>query len=300
MAYSYSLVIIKTISDTRSSFVTNQGKMDGINPGVRGTFILDNFSFIAEAVSVNRNYSQWKPINPQVRIPFEKEQLVTYNRAEESVYGMRLTNQTTAPNRPETVNTFNEYFTDRRLGESRDPDCIALRLTFFQGLTSSTTSVDDINPDRQGASFYASYEYALAHFLSAGLGARLEQESIAASEGANFVSQKFILQGEINLYMPVMANLGHTQIYMGVFLGFGQARLTLDEYQQNGAVNYVFGARAGANLPINPELDLILEGGIETMNIEQAITDTSFAEDELIQTTDQTNTFLSIGIRKYL
>ncbi len=81
--FAYEEVIIQAVSDSQKTFVTRNGKKQGIIGGHQATFITDNVAVVAKAQTVTREYTVWKLETPHASVPFIKGQIVTYQDAKE-------------------------------------------------------------------------------------------------------------------------------------------------------------------------------------------------------------------------
>jgi hypothetical protein len=83
---AYELVVIQAVSSTKRTFITRNGKRQGIIKGVTATFTSDNVSILARAVNVIGTHTQWEIINTEAHLPFEKGAIVTYSRSTEFLW----------------------------------------------------------------------------------------------------------------------------------------------------------------------------------------------------------------------
>ncbi len=277
-SFAYKLVIIKTISQSQQSFITNLGKSDGISEGAEATFTTNNTSFVAIANTVTRSYSQWTLANKQAIVPFSRDQVVTYNRTTEHVWTLM----------PQHIV---DEFEKKNLAAKAHS--IYFRTSLVQGLSQSTSSVDNTGGERGGLQLDLIYEFPLNQTLAIGGGLRYEQESIAGGT-ATFISTKIMIIGEMVFYLPEIKSFYNSQIYAGGSIGYGNSTTSLESYSQSGTVRLIPGAKIGITFPFNGEYDLMVESGFEAINVEEITPDGD------IQTTDQTNAKFSIALRKFL
>jgi hypothetical protein len=83
---SYELVTILGISDTEKTFFVRLGDKQSVSKGMEATFTSDNTSVIARALSVGQYYSTWKVLEPDGLVPFQRDQVVTFNYAVEKIW----------------------------------------------------------------------------------------------------------------------------------------------------------------------------------------------------------------------
>jgi hypothetical protein len=161
-AFSYELVVIQTVSQEQNSFITRQGKKDGIFEYKQSTFTNNNVSIICEAEEVTQHFTKWKVKNDNAKIPFRKGEVVTHYDAKEYLWALN----------PEEVKQ--KYVKT----EIWSPvSYVHVNIALIQGLSESFSSVNSANTQRGGLQLEIAYEKELSRYLSWLWGLRYSRES---------------------------------------------------------------------------------------------------------------------------
>lgn len=135
---AYELSIIYSVSNTGRSFVTRTGKKDGIFVGKKSTFTANDISLIARAVSVTREFTQWRIENSKTAIPFSKGQVVTMYDTTEYLWAL-------SPEEVKSKYIKSKLFTPR--------SSLSAHMGLFTGLSSSVSGTEPTSDQRGGLVF---------------------------------------------------------------------------------------------------------------------------------------------------
>ncbi len=80
------LVIIQSVSKDGKSFVINHGSSDNLTVGVEALFTNKGSSYAARVVKVSKYHSAWKILEDRARVPFQKDEFVTYTQSIENIW----------------------------------------------------------------------------------------------------------------------------------------------------------------------------------------------------------------------
>lgn len=276
--YAYQLTLVKAVSETQKSFITNMGKKDGISLGTEATFTTKDISFVAIAKKVTREYTQWQLTNPNATMPFKKDEVITFNWATEHVWAL-------------VPDSITQKMKKKKIMEY--PRALLFRTSYLYGLGQSTSGVSSTGGERGGMQVDILYEYYLNNTLSLGGGIRYEQD--ATVSGLSTVSTtKYMFLGEFTFYFPEIVKFYNSQIYIGGTVGYGATNSSWEGYSQNGNVRLLPGLRLGIDLPLASNFSFNIEGGTESQSIVEILPDGSN------QTTDQTSAKFTIALKMFL
>ncbi len=277
LARAYELVVIQGISETRRSFITRNGKRQGIIVGMTGTFTSENISILAKAVNVSGQYAQWEIINPQAIIPFQKGSMVTWYPAQEYLWALS----------PESER---KKYIKSQLVIPRQS--FIFRGSVTRGLSESVSDVQASNPQRGGYLGEIYYERPLTPSISFDVGIRYEQEVVNYT-GVSLVTKRNLAIVDLLYYFDEMDLLGKGKIFIGAGVGYGYSNTETIGLSQSGPVGLLPVAKIGLSLPFNPNWDFLLDSAFESLQTREE------QEGGKVQTTTQTNLKVGFGLRRY-
>ncbi|MBC8555414.1 MAG: hypothetical protein H8D23_37850, partial [Candidatus Brocadiales bacterium] len=79
------LVLVQSVSKTRSMFTIRRGRENGVSYGQMSLFSSKDSAIVAKAVEVSRQFSLWRPIEKGANVPFSKGNYVIFNHALETI-----------------------------------------------------------------------------------------------------------------------------------------------------------------------------------------------------------------------
>lgn len=277
-AWAYKLTIIQGVSRTGQTFITRMGKKDGIVVGKKATFNTDNVSFIAKAISVSREFTQWEIENQFTDVPFKRGDIITYYDTTEHLWAL-------APEEVMSKYIKTEKFLNRK--------GIGFHSFLTQSYNEAVSGVTDTKVFRGGFQAELMYEQEINKQYAFALGGRFTKENIVASD-ANLISDRVIAMGELRYYFDQMPNFYYARGHLSIGLGYGQSQTTTTAVVSSGSARVLPQLKAGLNFPINLRTELVLEGGIEAINIVEEY------EDKTEQVSNINHAKVGIGIKRYL
>lgn len=277
-AHAFELIMVQAISESRKTFITRNGKRQGIQPGMTGTFTADDVSILAKAINVTGGFTQWQIVNIDAILPFEKGAIVTYYPATEYIWALA----------PESER--------RKYIKSEVP--MAKRSLVFKGAITRglSESVSDApaNSSRRGgymAEVY--YEKDLYYGLAFDVGLRYEREVINY-DGASLQTKRSMAIVDLLYYFDGLRYyISGGRFYLGAGIGYGLSNTSTVGLSQSGPVSMLPTVRAGISLPFNDEWEFVTDAAFESLNTREE------QESGRIQTTTQTNFKMGFGLRKF-
>ncbi len=278
IARAYELVVIQGISETKKSFITRNGKRQGVLAGMTGTFTSENISILAKAVNVTGQYAQWEIINRDAIVPFQKGAMVTWYPAQEYLWALSPESERKKYIKSQLVITRSSFI---------------FKGAITRGLSESVSDVQASNPTRGGYMGEIYYERPLTPNISFDLGLRYEQEVINYT-GVSLTTKRNIAIADVIYYFDGLKDLlGGGKIYIAAGLGYGYSSTETVGLSQSGPVGLLPAAKIGLSLPFSTDWDFLLDSAFESLQTREE------QEDGRVQTTTQTNLKMGIGLRRY-
>jgi hypothetical protein len=276
-AQAFELIMIQSVSSSKKTFVTRNGKRQGIIRGMTGTFTAEDISVLAKAVNVTGNFAQWELINQGAILPFEKGKIVTYYAATEYLWALA----------PES---------ERRKYIKSEVPRIKRSWVFKGALTSGLSeSVSDApatTSRRGGFLGEVYYERDIFGPLAFDLGYRYERESINYP-GASLITKRSMLIGDIIYYFDFYREYLKAKFFIAGGIGYGLSNTSTVGLTQSGPVGMLPVVKLGFTLPFNETWEFISDGAFESLQTSEE------QEDGRKQTTTQTNFKFGFGLRRY-
>lgn len=277
-AHAYELVMIQGISDTKKTFVTRNGKRQGVIIGMTGTFTAENISILAKAVSVSGTHTQWEIINSEAIVPFEKGAIVTYYPATEYIWALS----------PEAER---KKYIKTLIPTARRSWVFKGALT--RGLSESVSEAPATVTNRGGYLSEVYFEQGFYENLAFDLGLRYERE-VVNYEGASFVTKRALLVGDILYYFDAFREIMRGgRVYIGGGLGYGISNTQAVGISQSGQVGMLPTVKLGLSLPFNDTWEFLLDNAFESLQTSEE------QEGGRKQTTTQTNYKIGFGLRRF-
>lgn len=275
--FAFELVIIQGISNTGQTFVTRNGKKDGVAVGMEATFTSNDVSIIAKAISVTREFTQWEINNNYTEVPFRKGEIVTYYDTKEYLWALT----------PEIVK---QKYVKAELYSPRIS--LGFHTSFLRGVSESTSGSDSSTSQRGGIIFEGMVEKEFSrHYALAG-GIRYSQEVINV-DAASLVSTRFLSIIEGRYYFNKIQKFYNARVMLGIGFGIGQANLDTAGQSSSGQAVILPITKGALVLPVNKTADLMFEFAFESLR-----TDLEF-EDGSNQNSDNNNVRFGIGYKRY-
>lgn len=278
--HAFELIMIQAVSETRKTFITRNGKRQGLQPGMTGTFTAEDVSILAKALHVSGNFTQWQVVNSEAQIPFGKGTIVTYYPATEYIWALS----------PESER--------KKYIKTQIP--VARRSWVFKGALTRglSESVSDApaNTSKRGGfagEIYFEKDIPGGGGLAFDVGVRYEREVINYS-GASLVTKRSLLIGDVLYYFDSFRDfLSGGKFYLGAGLGYGMSNTSTVGLEQSGPVSLLPTVKAGVTLPFNETWEFLTDAAFESLNTREE------QEDGRIQTTTQTNFKVGFGLRRF-
>lgn len=251
------MVIVKTVSSDKKTFVIRRGKKDGIGVGQESLFSTMKVSLAARAVEVNREFSLWKILEENFSVPFEKEQIVNYISSVESVE-VQI---------PEVRKRKAEFFFEPkrfwylRSGVSR---------TINQNLSNADKGTDKV---RQGMQFDALLSYNWTPGWEIGIGGRFDiEEEIIEQGNLSLPSNRYFIMAEMIYHLDYFSGK-KSNFYLSGALGIGRSQTQVDTKISSGTSYISPAVRLGWQKRIYNRWWLVAEGLIESVSSEETFSD---------------------------
>lgn len=278
------LMVVQTVSKNRHSFVVSKGIKDGVLKGQEIIFANDSVSILCKAQEVNRNYSLWVPVDPNVNIPFNKEDFVSYNS---HAYGNVALDIVGDVNNITPIENFNETYKKFRKSNN-----LSAKASLNRGLSQSSSDVSaDNNSSRSGYSFSGEYNYRFMPEFEMSAGVRLDNEVYRLNSVQLDIPTNRVMATIAATYHLTSFTNDKNNFYLSVAAGIGKSTTTVNEVESSGRVTLLPEARIGHIMPFSKSVAMIFEGSIESLSATEKIAD------ETEQVTNMLNVKFTIGLR---
>lgn len=277
-SWAYQLTIVQSVSRTGQTFVIRQGKQDSVVVGKKATFNTDNVSFIAKAISVSREFSQWEVENQFTDIPFKRGDIITYYDTNEYLWAL-------APKETMAKYIKTEKYLDRK--------SLAFHSFLTQSYSEATSGVVDTDTFRGGFQVEVMYEQEFNKNYSIALGGRFTKDSIVAAD-ATLINDQVIAMTELRYFFEQMPNFYYARPHLSLGMGYGQSQTVTTGVVSSGSAKIFPQLKAGLNFPINLRTDLTIEIGIESITTEEEY------EDGTDQVSNINQGKIGIGFKRFL
>lgn len=277
-AQAFELIMIQGVSSSKRTFVTRNGKRQGLIVGLTGTFTADDVSVLAKVVSVTGNFAQWELVNPDASIPFEKGTIVTYYHATEYIWAL-------APE-SERRKYIKSLIPDRR-------QSWIFKAAISRGISESVSEAPASQTNRGGVLGELYYEHDLPYNFAVDIGVRYERE-IINYKGASYTTNRSLLMGDVLYYFDTLRDYIPGKLFIGAGMGYGVSSTKTTGLIQSGVVGILPTAKIGITLPFNQTWEFVMDAGYESIQTKEE------QQGGREQTTTQTNFKSGVGLRRYL
>lgn len=277
-AFGYELITIQAVSDTRKTFITRNGKRQGVTRGMTGTFTAQDVSILARAMNVTGQFTQWEIINREAILPFEKGAIVTWYRATEYLWALS----------PEQA----------RQKYIKSNTALPRKSWVFKGaltraVSESVSGVPASETRRGGYLGEVYYEKPLTRSLAFDVGFRHESEVINYT-GVSFTTRRSMAIGNLIYYLDSFRDLlNDGRFFLGAGFGYGLSNTSSSEITQSGPVGMLPTIKAGVTMPFNDDWEFIGDIAFESLQTNEE------QENGVDQTTTQTNIKAGFGLRRF-
>ncbi|MFA7613132.1 MAG: hypothetical protein WCY48_02775 [Candidatus Caldatribacteriota bacterium] len=276
-SFAYELVIIQAVSNTGKTFITRNGKRQGVQPGHTATFTAENVSILARAKTVTGNFTHWELVNPALNMPFTKGEIVTLYPAKEYLWALA----------PEKVR---EQYIRTQIPPQRKS--FVFKGTFGRGISESVSDAPANAATRGmiGAEMY--YEKDLGRHFAFDIGLRFDREAINY-ETSSFITNRSMLVADLLYYFRMLEEYIPGKFYVALGVGVGYSSTEVETLKQSGSVAMLPGFKLGISYPFNYDWEFLIDAGVESLQTNEK------QESGDSQTTTQTNFKSTIGLRRF-
>lgn len=277
-AQAFELIMIQAVSETKRTFITRNGKRQGLQPGMTATFTAENVSILAKAINVKSNFAQWQIINTDAIVPFEKGTIVTYYPATEYIWALA----------PEAERK--KYIKTERAQMRKS---FVFKGALSRGLSESVSDAPANTSRRGGYMGEVYFEKDFYENLAFDVGLRYEREVINY-EGASLVTRRSLAIADVIYYFSSFRDyIAGGRFYLAAGLGYGLSNTETVGLSQSGPVSLLPTVKIGASLPFNDTWEFVFDGAFESLSTREE------QESGRIQTTTQTNFKAGFGLRRF-
>ncbi len=216
-AFAYELLVVQAVSSSKKTFVTRNGKRQGVVENLTGTFTGNDVALIAKAVTVTSQFTQWQLVNENAKIPFEPGTLVTYHPAQEYIWALN----------PEAAR---KKFLKELRPEIKRSWLVKTAMT--KGLNETVSGAAPQNTSRGGIALDALYERQYTNFAwDAGI--RYENEVVNLS-GGSLTTQRMMAVTDLLYYFDGLDAFYEARVFVAIGMGYGQSSTEADGIRQSG------------------------------------------------------------------
>jgi hypothetical protein len=276
-AHAFELVMVQAVSDSKKTFITRNGKRQGLMRGMTATFTAEDISVLAKAINVTGQFTQWELINQEAILPFEKGTIVTYYAATEYLWALA----------PESERK--KYIKSEVPHPKRS---LVFKGALTRGLSESVSDTPATTSNRGGFLGEIYYERDIHGPLAFDLGIRHEREVINYP-GASLITVRTLAIADIIYYFNFMREYLPGKFFIAAGMGYGLSNTSTVGLTQSGPVGLLPVVKLGMALPFNDTWDFISDGALESLQTSEE------QESGRKQTTTQTNFKFGFGLRRY-
>lgn len=274
--HAYELIMIQAVSETKRTFLTRNGKRQGIIQGMTGTFTAEDVSILAKAITVSGEYTQWEIINADAKLPFEKGAMVTYYPANEYIWALN----------PEKDR---QKYIKALIPQVRQS--VVFKGGLSRGISESTTDSPATNYERGGYIGEIYYERDLGYNFAFDIGLRYDKE-VVNYDVSSAITTRALAVADI-LYYHSLKQYINARLYGGAGLGYGQSYTESMGVKQSGVVGLLPTVKLGAAFPFNYDWELLTDFAFDSLQTREE------QQGGRQLTTTQTNFKTSLGLRHF-
>lgn len=276
-AHAYEMMVIQAVSSSKKSFVTRNGKRQGVTKDMTATFVSDDMAVIARAYTVTSQFTQWELVNKEGAVPFEVGSIVTYHPAQEYLWSLN----------PSEARR--KYVEEVR---PRVRHSVLFKVAATRGLSETTSEAAPASSSRGGVAMDFLYERLFTRNFAWDLGFRYEREVINLT-GGSLITQRMMGVGDVTYYFDTAESFYSARFFLSMGAGLGQSSSEADGILQSGSALLLPSAKIGVAIPFNRDWDFIAETAFESLKTEEKL------DNNTKQDTTQSNLRVALGLRKY-
>ena len=276
-AHAFELIMVQAVSDSKKTFITRNGKRQGMMRGMTGTFTAEDISVLAKAINVTGQFTQWELINQEAILPFEKGTIVTYYAATEYLWALT----------PESER--------KKYIKSEVPhpkSSLVFKGAITRGLSESVSDTPATISNRGGFLGEVYYERDIYGPIAFDVGIRHEREVINYP-GASLITVRSLAIADVIYYFDFMREYLRAKFFIAAGMGYGLSNTSTVGLSQSGPVGLLPLLKLGVALPFNDTWEFISDGAFESLQTSEE------QESGRKQTTTQTNFKFGFGLRRY-
>lgn len=276
-SHAYELMVVQAVSATKKSFVTRNGKRQGVQKDMTATFVSDDIAVIAKALTVTSQFTQWELANTEGAVSFEVGDIITYHPAQEYLWSL------------------NPAEARRKYVEELRPQVrhsVLFKTATTRGLSESTSNAAPASTSRGGVAIDILYERLWSRNFAWDAGVRYEREVVNLTSGS-LITQRMMAVADLLFYFDPWDFFYGARFFISGGAGYGQSSTEADGIVQSGNAFLLPSAKIGMALPFNREWDFVAEGAFESLKTSEKL------EDNSRQETTQSNLRIAVGLRKY-
>ncbi|WP_412469441.1 MULTISPECIES: hypothetical protein [unclassified Halobacteriovorax] len=281
-----NLIVIQNIANDGMSFVIRKGRVDNIVKGQVSLFSSKKISFTARAISITKEYSQWIVTDNNMRVPFEKGQIVTVNYSPERVW-LEI---------PKILGDakYKQMLAEEEMSlREKQFQRYDNRFEFFygknQGLSESTSSSINNDGTRTGDTFQFNYAIPINQTFQTIIGFRYDLDLLTLLN-PNVEQETKRMMGTAALKISFNNSWSYRFSYfISLGAGFGRSETSIQDTVRVGSAMLLPSVSLGLEYKVSTSQSLIFKANFDAIQ-----TDEEFA-DGFQQSTDQTMFGLSVG-----
>lgn len=277
-ASAYELVTIQSVSSTKKTFITRTGQRQGVALGQRSTFTADDVAVLAQAMNVTGEFTQWKLVNEEATVPFEKGTIATWYNTTEYLWAL---------------NPEEERLKYIKYRAAKPEQALIFKGSLGQSISASESGSTASEVKYSGYLIEALYENGIASSLAYNVGVRQHWES-ATSNGVRSSTARSMLLADMAYYFDAFKHLlEQGKIFAALGIGFGPSSTTTNAASQTGTVLMLPSVRLGLDLPFDHRWHFLVETGFETLQTKENVSIGG------TQTRNQTNLKAGFGLKRF-
>lgn len=277
------LLVIQTVSTDRRSFVVGKGVKDGITRGMEVIFANDNVSIVCKAREINRNYSLWTPLDANITVPFNKEDIISYNSHAYGNVALDIVADSSLTPEPDYDVLYEKF---------RTRNNYSAKVGLNRALSQSSSDVtNDKNSTRTGYTFAVEYNYRFMPELEMSFGGRIDNEVFRQNNPSLDIPTNRVMATAAVTYHLTTFSKDESNFYISLAAGIGKSTTTVSEEKSSGTVTMLPEGRIGYIMPFSRSVAMIFEGTLEALSATEKFSNS----DE--QVTNITNIKFNIGLR---
>lgn len=278
------LIVIQTVSLDKKSFVIQLGKNEGITKGQEIVFSNELSSIVCKAIEVSRDYSLWVPLDVNMIIPFNRQDIVGINTHSYGNVALDV-DGTITKMLPE------EKF-EKKEFEIRKMNSINIKYSYGGAISQTLSSVDSSQySKKKGQDFTFEHGIRFSPEFELAIGGRIDYELYRKNLPLlDIPTNRNILIASF-LYHFVNFSNGPSNFYTGITFGIGSSNTTVDSEDHAGICYILPQVKFGHLLAIAPTVAFITEASVESITSHEKLADGSKQDDSII------NAKVSVGIR---